>query len=166
MFFPSHCSSGHVGCSFENPAKILTAKNWDIFAQYQQFIAEQRQKKNFMGLVFLKLRLQFWQPCWKFPPKGPIVLAQCAKIVKKINWKLFSPIHCSSGHVGCSFKNHVTTFKQKGQNFCSTWTVHERRVSKKWFTSKSTSWHVNCTFATMPRSLHQMAKKFYLNVRR
>ena len=28
-----------------------------------------------------------------------------------------SSIHCSSGHVGCSFKNPATTFNQKGQNF-------------------------------------------------
>ena len=117
MFSPSHCSSGHVGCSFENTGKNFTRKGWEFVAQYQKFFKEQWQKTNFMGLVFLKLRLRFWQPCWKFPPKGPIVLAQCAKIVKKINWKLFSPIHCSSGHVGCSFKTPATTFNQKRQNF-------------------------------------------------
>ena len=30
---------------------------------------------------------------------------------------MFSSIHCSSEHVGCSFKNPATTFNQNGQNF-------------------------------------------------
>ena len=70
-FFQSHCSPGHVGCSFENPAKIFTQKGWEFLAQYQQFMGEKWQKTTFLGLVFLKLRLQFWQPCRKVSAKRP-----------------------------------------------------------------------------------------------
>ena len=71
VFSPSYCSSGHVGCSFENPGKIFTTKGCQFFAHYQQFLREQWQKTNFMGLVFLKFRLQFWQHCRKVSAKRP-----------------------------------------------------------------------------------------------
>ena len=160
MFSPSHCSSGHIGCSFENPGKIFPRKVWEFFAQYQKLLREQWQKTNFMGLVSLKLGLQFWQPCWKNSGKRPNCFSSICEDSKDNQLKMFYSIHCSSGHVGCSFKNPATTFNQTAKTFCSLWTVHGRKVTKKRFSSNSTSSHVKCFSATMPRSFHRKAKMF------
>ena len=73
------------------PCKIFTAKKWDFFAQYQQFIAEQWQKTNFIGLVFLKVRLQFWQPCLKISAKGHNCFSAMCEDSKGNQLKTVSP---------------------------------------------------------------------------
>ena len=91
------------------------------------------------------LDCNFDNPAEKIPAKGPIVLAQCAKIVLKYNFKNFSPVHCSSGHVGCSFKNPATTFNQNGQNFLLNMNSSWEKTNKKMV-------YVNLNFLT--RKLH------------
>ena len=148
------------------PFKVFTTKGWEFSPQYQQFMGEQWQKTIFMGLVFLKSRLKIWQPCRKFPPKGPNVLVQCPAIVEKIKWKCFPQFVSPLDRYHAALKNLLQRLPKKAKicllNMNSSW----QKSNKEMFPSNSTSWHVNWFSATMPRGFHQKAKMFYLNVQR
>ena len=134
MFSPSHCSSGHIGCSFENPGKVFTRKGWQFFAQYQKFLREHWQKTNFMGLVSFKHRLQFWQTCWKNSDKRPNCFRSMCEDNKDNQLKNVFLNSLFLWTRRMQLEKHCYNVKPKRPKlFCSIWTFHERKVRKNGF---------------------------------
>ena len=119
-FFGPECSSGHVECSFDNPAKNILPKT-------QKFFAQNPKKLFFLhNFVFPEIiprtcRMEFWQLAEIFSPKSENFSHTVWKNTPK---KTFSP-KCSSGFVECSIDNPAwessLKFRKNSSSFECLW---------------------------------------------
>ena len=89
IFFETlKCSSGHVDCSFDNPAE-------NFFLQNPKIVRSMSQKKSWNYYVFQKtvfcskmffrtLSMQFWQLCQKFFAHSPKIFRKSKFFSKNI----------------------------------------------------------------------------------